>query len=287
MGALLTMEFQGLFTSENPILRALVTMVVGHRYQELFERCCRESWTNYACQHDLNLIVLNAPIDRSERAAGRPLHWQKCLILDDERIAGHSQVAWVDADIVINPAAPSVFDGVAENRFGAVDEFRSPDALTYRRSLAAMYLRLRRIGAPYHHNLMPEGYYRNRGFPELHEVVQTGVFVCSPLHHRDFLRGVYTKYATDSLSACNDNPSSNYEMGALSYELLERGLVDWIDERFNRQVLIGIEEARFRDREILGTPTAPVEVGPILCKLLADSYFLHFAGCQALMEHLI
>src|SRR5882757_4497207 len=102
-------------------------MAVGHRYQEQFERHCLESWTSYASRHGFNLIVFDTPIDRSDRAAGRPLHWQKCLILDDERVAAHSQVAWVDADIVINPAAPSIFDGVAECRFGAVDEFRSPD----------------------------------------------------------------------------------------------------------------------------------------------------------------
>ncbi len=264
-------------------------MAVGHRYQEQFERHCRESWTNYASRHGFNLIVLESPIDLSDRAAGRSVSWQKCLILDDERVAAHSQVAWVDADIVINPAAPSIFDGVAEDRFGAVDEFRSPDAATFRRSLASIYLRLRRTGTAYHHNLTPESYYRNRGFPELREVVQAGAFVCSPRHHRDFLRGVYTKHATNNFSSRNDNPHSNYEMSALSYELLERGLVDWIDQRFNRLVLFGIEEARLGLPATPESPRSPAPAGavrPILRKLLAESYFLHFAGCQALMEHL-
>lgn len=265
-------------------LRAIVTLAIGDRYLQMFERHCRENWMAYAQRHGYDLIVIKEPIDRSEKANTRSLHWQKCLILEDERVARYRQVAWIDSDIVINAfAAPDIFGSIDDTRFGAVDEYRSPDPATYRRALAALYLRFKRTGVPFIHNLTPEEFYRKRGLPERSQVVQTGVFVCSPRHHREVLRDVYDNYEESTLAA------SNAEMAALSYELLSRDLVSWIDARFNHQVLIGAEQYRrehpvkpdlARDHAQLGA------IRPVLDHLLANSYFLHFAGCQTLMEHL-
>ena len=265
-------------------VRAIVTLAIGDRYRQIFERHCRENWTAYAQRHGYDLILITEPIDQSEKATERSLHWQKCLILEDERVARYQQVAWIDSDIVINAsAAPDIFGSIDVTRFGAVDEYCSPDPATYRRALAALYLRFKRTGVPFIHNLTPEEFYRKRGLPERSQVVQTGVFVCSPRYHRDVLRVVYDNYEENALAA------SNAEMAALSYELLSRDLVTWIDARFNHQVLIGAEQYRRAHPVRPELPRDHVEVGAIrsvLDHLLAESYFLHFAGCQPLMEHL-
>jgi len=264
-------------------MQALVTMVVGDDYVSRFERYCRQNWTAYALRYGYDLIVLTAPLDLSPRAQARPVYWQKNLVLEHEAIAKYRQIAWIDSDIVINaPAAPPIFEGVPEDRIGAVDEYSSPDPATYRKALAATYLRLRKLGTPYLHNLTPQEYYRNRGLPEFAEVIQGGLLVCSPRHHREVLRNVYEH---EHLNL----PNSNKEMAALSFELLSRNLVTWIDHRFNRLVMLGIAEQLpllFSNSAGSRSPAAIGAARPIIAQLLANCYFLHFAGCHPLMDHL-
>ena len=112
-------------------MQALVTMVVGDDYVSRFERYCRQNWTAYALRYGYDLIVLTAPLDLSPRAQARPVYWQKNLVLEQEAIAKYRQIAWIDSDIVINAqAAPPIFEGVPEDRIGAVDEYSSPDLRT-------------------------------------------------------------------------------------------------------------------------------------------------------------
>ena len=264
-------------------MQALVTLAVGSDYAARFERHCRPAWSAYARRHGYDLIVFDSPLDQSLRAGARPIYWQKNLILEQEAVAKYRQVAWIDSDIAINAdTAPPIFEGVPEERVGAVDEYRVPDAATYRKALAATYLRARRLGQPFLHNLTPEAFYRNRGFPEFGEVVQGGLLVCSPRHHRDVLRKVYEHEDSGV-------PAHNLEMAALSFELLSRQLVTWIDYRFDRLVLLGIAE-HLPLSSATGAGIHPhAEIGavrPIIAKLFADSYFLHFAGCQPLMDYL-
>jgi hypothetical protein len=73
--------------------RALVTLAIGDRYRDMFERHCRSNWSVYAERHGCDLIVIDTPIDRTERAFARSLHWQKCLILEHEQVENYRQVA--------------------------------------------------------------------------------------------------------------------------------------------------------------------------------------------------
>jgi galactosyl transferase GMA12/MNN10 family len=130
--------------------RALVTLVVGSDYESNFEHYCRKNWTAYADRHGYDLVIYNSPLDTSRRAAARPMYWQKNLVLEQAELADYEQIAWIDSDIVINAArAPLVFDGVPVERIGVVDEYRVPDAATYRKTLAVSYLRARRLRQPF------------------------------------------------------------------------------------------------------------------------------------------
>jgi len=265
-------------------MRALATLVVGSDYESNFERYCRRNWTAYANRHGYDLVILNRPLDSSPRACARPFYWQKNLILEQPELADYEQVAWIDSDIVINAErAPPVFDGVPVERIGGVDEYSVPDPETYRKALAVSYLRARRLRQPFLHNPTPRDYYRIRGFPEFDQVIQGGMIVSSPHHHRALFRAVY-EYEDPGI------PSSNYEMAALSYEILRRDLVTWLNYRFNRIVLFGMAEYLSVTNPSTSAPklasTGSLSTAAILAKLYADSYFLHFAGCQALMKFL-
>lgn len=206
---------------------ALVTLAIGERYERRWRGVAEPLWRRYAERHGYELVCLTEPLDDSERAARRSPAWQKCLVLEQPFAADFDRVVWVDADVAIRPDSPPVAAGVPVGLVGAVDEYSSPTPELHRRLLAKLYAHWDATGVPYVDNLRVADYYAAWDLPPRTDgVVQTGVMVLSPAHHGEILRRVYDGYE-------DRGQILNYEMRPLSWELLEAGLVHWIDPAFN------------------------------------------------------
>jgi hypothetical protein len=104
-------------------------------------------------------------------------------------------------------------------------------------------------------------------------IVQTGVMVLSPKHHRDLLEHVYRTY--------DDGGSRllNYEMRPLSHEIQSHGLQHWIDARFNALIWwMFLHRNVGQDRAL-----EQREIQDFVRAAYRSSYFLHFAGAGNLM----
>lgn len=274
--------------------RALVTMAIGDRYARLFETHCRANWRAYADRHGYDLIVFDRPLDSSPRAQARSPAWQKCLIADSADTQGYDRIVWVDADILINPDAPSIVECVPAAKVGAVDAYGMPTPAVYRDILARQYARWRRAGVAFVDNLTPDAFYQAWGLPGApggeDRVTQTGVLVLTPSLHRDLLKRVYDSYEEKG------GAEWNFEMRPLSWELVRAGLVHWLDWRFNLVVsdifawhYPFLADNIFRSFEA----TNPKEVTGLMNRMVMDAclrtafnnaWFLHFAGQQSLMD---
>jgi hypothetical protein len=207
--------------------RAIVTLAIGDRHLQHWRSTCEANWNTYGARHGFDIICYDKPLDDSARARNRSPAWQKCLILGQDALQRYERVVWVDSDILINHhTAPPIDAGVPMEKVGAVEE------LTFARAYG-----------PYPHQLLErlysywgksiinyssEEYYTNYGLPSgFDKVVQTGVLVLSPRHHRSLLEKVYYSHEEKG------GPEWNYEMRPLSYELLKADAVHWIDPRFN------------------------------------------------------
>jgi hypothetical protein len=101
-------------------------------------------------------------------------------------------------------------------------------------------------------------------------IVQTGVLVLSPQHHRGLLEHVYRTY--EDLGG----KQFNYEMRPLSHEIQARGLQHWIDPRFNALVWwLFLKQNPGTDRDALQR---------FVQQNYRRNHFLHFAGCAHLMS---
>ena len=255
--------------------KAIVTLAIGSTYVDRFERCCRQGWTAYADGHGYDLFVLMEPLDNSERARKRSPSWQKCLILGLPELAGYERVVWVDSDICINPTAPSIADEVPPELIGATDEHCFPN-LEERQAILEVIIASSppdtEFGARYWETWRDPGVWHSAigvTTGQKH-IVQGGVLVLSPKHHREVMEHIYFGYEDANL---------NYEMRALSYEILARGLQHWIDPRFNALLWWMYLQQSMRGSRM----QTESELGDFVRDSYRRSYFLHFAGCAHLM----
>lgn len=248
--------------------KALVTLAVGASFQQRWEQVCRPNWQEYADRHCYDLVCIQHPLDISPAAKRRSPAWQKCLVLSQDFSAEYERIVWVDLDILLNPHAPDVAEGVPIEKVGAVDEYSIPTRSQHQSTLAKLYSYWDSIGAPYIRNPTAESYYQVYGFQTgFPYVVQTGVMVLSPRHHRQILEFVYDNYE-------DKGHTWNYEMRPLSYELLKAECVHWLDPRFN--YLWGLYQA-VNFPFLMDNPNSEL-LPSCLGEARRRTYFLHFAG---------
>ncbi len=242
---------------------ALVTLILGWPYRLVWREVCEPTWSAYAARHGYDVIAIDRPLDTSKRAAMRPLYWQKLLVLRPDLANGYDRVVWIDADIVINPEAPSVTDGVPIEKIGLTDESRFPSPQEHRDLQLRMANTHERAG-----NLAHAAVARTSAATS--PAPQTGVMVLSPRHHRAILEAVYHDKEQDIPVA---------EQVYAGRAILENDLAHWIDPRFNALVYcLKIIEHR---RAAIDTEAKLIAA---IRQWISRHYFLHFAAEHALLS---
>lgn len=279
---------------------AIVTLAVGEKHKSLFEKHCRSNWQEYCDKCGYDLIVITEAFDSSDRARARSISWQKLLILSQKWATNYQQIIWIDSDVIINPnVAFDIIKKVPIETVGGVDQYAIPTKEIFDISLSRLYNDWTRSGVAYLDNRTPESYYLNRGIPGhgLQHVMQGGIFVCSPLHHKELFERIYYNYEDSS-------GGGNFENPALSYELVKEDLVTWLPSQFNFCViniisafypeLFGTKPGFFKSclskvvRKIFSIEfkQKPNKAELICLKNIYDlSAFMHFASCINLMPH--
>ena len=273
--------------------KLIVTLTIGEKYRRHWKYFCEANWRQYANKYGYDLLCIDTPLDTSARAQNRSPAWQKCLILGQNEVKNYTQVVWLDSDIIINvDSAPSIVEGVPVDKVGAASGFAAPTAELFAIANQRNVEYNRSIGGLAPGQASPAEFYANHGVRnvEHREVVQTGVLVLSPLHHREVMERTYFEYEGRTIDTM-------YEMPPLSHNLLKENLIEWIDFRFNYvwymhaflhyPFLFALEskqppEARWRNKlmRLLGSyPPKSIKRACLLASF-ANSYFLHFASAR-------
>ena len=281
--------------------KAIVTLAVGQKHEEMFNNFCKNNWQKYCENYDYDLIVINEPLDKSRRALERSVAWQKLLILSQEWSDNYDQIVWIDSDVIINyQQAKDITSHVSIEKVGAVESYSIPSKISHDIALKRRYDYWKKNNIPYIDNLAPGDFYKNRGIPggDLKEVVQTGVFVCSTKYHQKIFEHIYYNYED-----INKTAAWNYEMPAMSYELLKGDLVEWIPNEYNYCVFdiistyypfILLEKSPIIKRihiklmKLLGIKNYNIFTTlQIKCldQIYSNGYFIHYAGCHSWIKY--
>lgn len=275
--------------------KAIVTLAIGNEHRKRWRTLCSRNWARYGERHGYDIVCIDTPLDTGERARNRSPSWQKCLILSQDFAKNYERIVWVDSDILINAvAAPCIVEAVPPGKVGAIDEWSQPTPELN----VLVQARRRECDADYTGPYALEGveHYTSFGLPGGYsQLVQAGVLVLSPAHHRAVLEHVYNAYEDRA-------PEWNYEQRPLSYELIDNGYAYWIDQRFNllwgfyrvlyAPYLIPMTRNRWLLYERFKRKYLDITGTTAICERLSataaftDSYFLHFAS-RARDMHLV
>lgn len=278
--------------------KAIVTLAIGDKYESFFDKICKRSWQEYCDRYSYDLVVIKSHLDTSDRALKRSPAWQKLLILSQDWSSEYEQIVWLDTDIIINTKTAADIAGlVPSNKIGAVEAYSIPSRFIHDISLKRQYDHWKKLSINYLDNLSPQSYYLNRNIQGNHldEVVQTGVLVCSAKYHKDIFEHTYYNYED------NDGAAGNYEMPALSFELVRQKMVHWLQPEFNycvADITAAYYPFIFNKTDWLSRLVNIMQRLPALNRFYNKNtilalqniydlgYFIHFAGCSKLMNPL-
>ncbi|MBF0123751.1 MAG: hypothetical protein HQL60_00280 [Magnetococcales bacterium] len=273
---------------------AIVTLVIGDSFRYSWEGAAKASWVRYAEKHDLDIVLIQQPLDGSLMAQSRSPAWQKCLILSLPWSQLYQRIIWVDADIIINPHSPHICYGVPQQQVGAVINY---DQM----SLAEKHIRLDRTTASTKpDDLAPmqtleevaHNFKRFNNFLYRHlenmdtdesRTISTGVLVLSPQlqRHRELLEDTYH---FPQRTKC-------YEQHPLSLLLMQRGLLYELNPRFNWHLFeyfaVHCPKLLAKTKEDTIPDNFPWSLFMELVENeFHNSYFLHFAALGYLFNYM-
>jgi hypothetical protein len=213
---------------------------IGKTYLAEFERLFKPSVSAYCARHGYDLKVFSDFLD-PVRKHPHTISFQKCLVPDQLR--EYDLVVVLDADIYIESYAPPIHSLELNERIGIVNEITQ--------STPQGYQHMVNVGFADH----ARHYYNLVGFDlDTDKLLNTGLMICKPAKHADYLKAIYEKYVDKSV----DHPRGfHYEQACIGYELQKDDTYELIPNLWN---FLYIHSQLTRE--------------PVKC------YFAHFAGLR-------
>lgn len=269
--------------------KAIFTIVFGERYVQNWEKYCKPGWTKYAEKHGYDLVVVDGPIRKEHDFKFRPIHWQKLFVPQHPRAKDYESIVFLDSDIMINyHHAPCIVRANNCDKVGAVrfdkyidDPFLYHHVFIRKQKYDHYGERYRQkqngpskakiIGPNF--NRLYSDYTDRNDLP----LINTGVLVFKPGLHKELFEKIYF----DSVDEVKNIPKyGNIEQEYISFKLIDADALNFIDERFNR--IAAFEYTTHYPFCALGVED---RLKRTCCStILANCYFMHFAGFQSLME---
>lgn len=251
----------------------IVTHAIGGTYFSDWTKFSSSSWMKYCEKYDLGLILFNEKINES---TGKNLYWQKFLLGEflKREASWVTNVCYLDTDVVINPAAPNVFEVYDSERVALISqENNTPFNLDLTRRKVAFF-RHNYIDQMYpmdsslfmhysdiyrYHNLIPQPDY-----------ACTGVFLFNINNHADLFREWF--YLYDGNVQAIDGGEEVF----LNYHLQSSRIVQWLEYAW--QALWIYEVAEYHSHVYRCKANDVMGILPSIETSLFNNYFLHFAG---------
>lgn len=250
----------------------LLTLAIGEKYIEMYNRLFRPSQENYARKCGYDFRVLDDYLDK-DHTDPKTITLNKMLVCSQPWSAEYDFIVFVDADILINIKSPPIHTNIDfGDKIGIANE--TDQTPPYFMNSFRNYVYNWKDGA---------GYYSCSGFNvNTGKILNTGVLVLQPKKHREFLERIYYKYIVSDYYnpstpiQCEQTNPFHYEQSAIGYELQTNNMYVVISKKFNSiWFLQKIINQSIRE---LFVPFPLHKHRRDILTYFKDTYFMHFAG---------
>lgn len=231
----------------------LVSIAIGEKYIEEYERLFKPSQKAYALKHGYDFKVIKdylCPVEHHSL-----ITMNKILVCNPKWANKYDYVVFIDADIIINQNAPPIHTAYDfGDKIGCVTESQP--------TLEARHALQRHKGF----EITAKEYYRDKANLniETDHVINTGVLILQPVKHKEFMQSIYDKYWAKQI----DNPNGyHYEQSVIGYEIQSNNMHQFMDWKWNAVWALSKSYAD----EISKQPLT-------LQQFFDDNYFIHLAG---------
>jgi hypothetical protein len=185
---------------------------IGQKYLQEFEATFKPSVEQYVKKQGYAFKIFTDFLD-SEHKHPDCISFQKCLV--PSMLKDYDCVIVMDADIYIHEYTPPIHV-LLRDKIGIVNEVSQVSPEQYRALGFAS---------------QPMEYYRLGGFAlNTNAILNTGIMLCNPSLHADFLESVYHKYIE---KAPNHPRRFHYEQACIGYELQAQSMYSLLENRWN------------------------------------------------------
>ena len=253
----------------------IVTIAIGEKFYQEWREFVLPSWLLYCQRNRLNLAVIDNDLIKKGHADWKKPTWQKLLIGREflRKDIEVDNICFLDADILVNPLAPDVFDAHDENCISVVSQTNTP--FNYSRVLRRIaYYRNAHLSSDYPLDsslfMSKRDYFNHHGFAEQEDLFCAGFFIFNVKMFSEIMAQWFFKYPSDVETITNggDEPVLNFEFQNL-------GKIKWLDYSFQALWLYEMaEKYSFLYEDFDNTDL----IKECIRASLRQNYFLHFAG---------
>jgi hypothetical protein len=189
---------------------------IGRTYISEFERLFKPSVQEYCNRWGYELKVFTDFLDSNIKHPSA-ISYQKALIPSHESMKDYDLVVILDADIYIASDAPPIHTIELYGKIGIVDERDQVSS----QELVTLQER----------GFLESDYYKQYGFDlQSNLYLNSGLMVCSPLLHGDFLKSVYSTYVQKTVK---HTIPYHFEQSSIGYELIQNNMFMCIPNEWN------------------------------------------------------
>jgi len=231
------------------VKKLFVTLSIGDKYVKEYESLFAPSQRAYAKKFDYDFKIIDEFIYK-KIPHNDTISFNKILAFCQEWSGQYDYIAFVDADIFINPDSPDLIDNLSDKtKVGVVDEYSQP---TKDLRIEVQKMKGWETSA--------KDYYKLAGFDlDTESVINTGVILADPKIHGDTFKSIHYKHV---LSSIGHYRYFHFEQSAIGYQLQKNNLCEFLDNKFN--AVWGIHK--------LSKPSLNIE------NFAERNYFTHLAG---------
>ena len=200
--------------------KLFITLSIGEKYLREYNDLFAPSQKAYAKKFDYDFKVIDDFLYK-KIPHHDTISFNKILAFSQEWSKQYDYIAFVDADIFINPDSPDLIDALRDKeKVGVIDEYSQP-------TRESRILVQKKMGW----ETSAQEYYKLAGFNlETNSMVNTGVILANPKLHADMFKSIHYKHVLTSIGHYRH---FHFEQSAIGYQLQKNELCEFMDNKFN------------------------------------------------------